>query len=195
MTDERPSLADVAAKLAKGDPPPWLIVGLKRLSVIVGLANLEPDEETDRRMLEAAKYLEEWLVMYVDLEKLEPEFECPEAVHDCLGALYEVIELLEEDAKVPKRAGGPRPDKRLGLCAAVVSEAYRMLHGVDRVQPYSPAVQEACEAYWQACGNEPTGRQLEGEPRNWERHLKDHRRDDDGWVRSILQSYRDGTHT
>jgi hypothetical protein len=193
MQKKSDRFADVAAKLAGGPAPQWLVQGLEHFSRFVGAPETKPDVEIEQQMLEAAKLLAEWLPMYGYLEEFG--FECPDEVEDVLTLLPKVIELLEEDAEAPDRKG----DKRRLICAAVVSETFQMLHQRDRTQPFSPAVKEACEKYWQACGNQPTGRvddpeNWEGQPRNWVRLLKQCRAaGGDSWVRSILEGLRSGT--
>jgi hypothetical protein len=164
-------MKDVAHMIAKGPPPDWLAPGLAHfhehfLSKFVSIDN---EGEIEQRMLSCAKYLEQHLPMYIYLSEDPYNFDYLDYVDTALISLYEVIQLLEKDiASIPTRAGGPKPDLRRPLCAAVCAEAYRIIHG--DVEPYSLQLQQACEAYWVACGNSETG--AWGEPKNWIRYLE-----------------------
>jgi hypothetical protein len=182
-------LAKVATDLAKGTPPDWLLPALTHHARFISPIQVKPDEEVEKQMLRAAELLEHWLPMYGYLEDFDPEFECPECVNTVSNELPELIELLKRHSEVPKRAGGPNPDGRRLICAAVVGEAYRMVHDRLAVEPYS-AVREACEDYWKACGNGATGKKDEGEPRNWERLLLKVKDSPDDWVRTALDRFR-----
>jgi len=129
-------------------------------------------------LLKAAKLLDSWLPMYA----LEADAECPVEVEDVLTLLPVVIEFLEGDVAefdaIPPRDGGPRPDLRRPVCAAVCAEAYRVVHG--QIEPYSQHLQEACEKYWQACGNPETS--AVGRLRNWEDYLLLVADQDNEWI-------------
>jgi hypothetical protein len=180
---------DVARTIAKGDPPQWLILGLRQVTPLIG-AKVKPDEEIEKRMLEAAKYLEKWLPLYVNTDE-RYGFECPECVEDVLALLPEVIEFLEKDAEAPERgAGGPDPDTRRLVCAGVVAAAFKLLRG--KVQPYSEDMYWACEELWCACGNHPTGHSGSGQTRSWIDYLKQAKAEDDGWFRGIFEQHLTG---
>jgi hypothetical protein len=180
----KPTFVDVARIIAKGSPPDWLVRGLEDFSLYFRLPKGDPDDlEIEKNMLKAARYLDDWLQIYLRLSEPPWNFEYPEAeaVENLSIALFEVIELLEKDINdLPRRAGGPKPDRRRLICAAVIGEAYRLLH--EQLEPYSQHLQQACEHYWQACGNEPTGQY--GYRRNWERNLQKYvDSGSDDWVR------------
>jgi hypothetical protein len=189
MTD-RPSFEKVAAILANGAQPEWLLAGLKYFSRFVGLPKKDkkPDLEEEKKMLEAAKYLEDRLRIYELHEAWN--FECPDCVSNVRALLPEVIEFLEKDIEVLEVPKTARDGRRL-ICAGVAAGAWRLLHG--QVQPNSLRLQQACEDYWQACGHPQTGEW--GEPRNWFRHLETVRDDNNDWVLGILENYRTGSHT
>jgi hypothetical protein len=71
------------------------------------------------------------------------------------------------------------------VCAAVVVEAWRRIHG--KVQPQSKQLFEACKAYWGACGGKPIGK--EDDIYNWERTIKRLLAEDYSWVRDTLGHY------
>jgi hypothetical protein len=180
----------VARTIAAGDPPVWLILGLRQVSPLIG-ARGKPDEDIEKLMLASARVLEKELPLFVDLAEAGYGFECPDCVKDVLALLPEVIEFLEEDAKSPpRRAGGPDPDTRRLVCAGVVAAASKLLRG--KVQPYSKDMYWACEELWCACGNHPTGHSGSGETRSWIEYLKEAKAEDDGWARGIFEQHLTG---
>ena len=68
------------------------------------------------------------------------------------------------------------PDSRRLVCAAVCAEVWHLQRG--EVQPFSATLQEACEEYWQCCGNDETG-DAKGSIRTWERCLREVGKDED----------------
>jgi hypothetical protein len=193
--------AEVAETIAGGPAPEWLALGLEYFSFFVGGRKLPARAEEirdDVQMLAAADYLFDNLRVYLHLA--DPPFELfdydenMEHVEHVIDHLDEVMEFLQKRiAEVPSRAGGPTPDGRMLLCAAVVGEGYRLVHNRPEIEPFSPAVGKACEAYWQACDNEPTGKKHQGEPRNWQPHLTRYRASGDKeWIRSRFERYQDG---
>jgi hypothetical protein len=182
--------AKVAQELANGDPvPPWLPAALKHFARVIGHHRIDEDDTIERKMIEAAKYLEQWLPMYIRIEEeFGLGFEHPECVETTLVGLHELIEFLEEDIPRPApRKGGPRPDGRRMVCAGVCAEAYRMLHSREKVEPYSRVLQRSCEEYWFAC----TGEHTKGcdEPKNWQDHLLKTAKGDEA-LRAILEQFR-----
>jgi hypothetical protein len=175
----------VARTIAKGEPPQWLLIGLNHFSKLIRLKpkiKSKEDREIDQRMLEAAKYLSKWLPSYLLEEHGFEEFgfEIPDCVETVLRELPEVIELLEEDIRdAPTGAIVQRK-----ICAAVVVESWRMIHGHGEVGPRRELVQQACNEYWRACGCEEIG--ATGDIENWRRPLESALEDDPTWIRSIL---------
>jgi hypothetical protein len=178
-------MKDVAHMIAKGPPPDWLVQGLEhfREHYLSKRGSDDDEGEVEQRMLSCAKYLELWLPMYIYLSEDPYNFEYPDYVDTVLGALSEVMDRLETDiAAIPRRSGGPKPDLRKPFCAAICAEAYRLIHG--QVEPYSLQLQQACEAYWVACGNSQSGSW--GEPKNWIRYLERVRGMDNEWIAARL---------
>jgi hypothetical protein len=81
--------------------------------------------------------------------------------------LTELLPIIARYIQLPGRRGGPIPDSRHRLCAKVCADIWREFHGA--IQPYSENLQKACEEYWRACGQPPTGEV--DRPKNWERYL------------------------
>jgi hypothetical protein len=93
----------------------------------------------------------------------------PEEVDTASLALHELIDYLQSEIP-PARRGGPTPDGRRQLCAAICGYIWRREHG--EMEPYSRKLQAACEEYWKACGQAETGKGGTGNaPRNWEEFL------------------------
>ena len=120
-------------------------------------------------MLEAALCLQDVRAVDAHVEK-RYGFEIPEEVDTALQALHELIEYLQSELP-SARQGGRIRDGRYRLCAAVCAEVWRRQH--DKLEPYSRNLWQACEKYWQACGQ--PGTSAKGNLDNWEPRLE--------WVR------------
>ncbi|MFZ2082491.1 MAG: hypothetical protein WAV38_38710 [Xanthobacteraceae bacterium] len=147
---------------------------------------LDDDKTIEARMLAAAKFLQEWLALYGGLE--EWGFEIPDCVDDISWRLEELIPFLSQH--ILDRGSG---DGRRIICAGVIVEAYRLLHG-DDIPIHSIELRQACEDLWQACDN-PTTQTAKGAAAgaevgdNWRRFLE-RVRDGDEWVRGRLELYK-----
>ena len=165
--------ASVIAKLAKGDPPDWLPRVLAHYSPLISARKPSKDDDADDKLLlDAARVLENGLRAY-SLAEDASGLELPDSVDTVLGALPELIEFLETQVRPPGK-GGKAPDGRRLVCAAVCAEVWRLQH--DDLQPFSPTLQEACELYWQACGNAETS--TTGRLKNWEPSLREVQNDE-----------------
>jgi hypothetical protein len=156
--------------LAEGKPPGWVAPLLHRQGRLISHRRPGPlDEDDDKKLIKKARDLAEALSSY---EKLEAEvedrhgFPVPEAVEAASIALDDLIEYLESQLSPPRR-GGPTPDSRRWICAAVCGYVWHRQHG--KLQPYSPKLQKACEEYWKACGHPETGKPGSGNTaKHWE---------------------------
>jgi hypothetical protein len=172
-TRNDPNAAFVAvAKIVAKEPPEWMVRDLVRYRRLVGYHRkfTKDDETEDREIIKAAQYLETWLRLdLIVAATLVPdefaELPIPDCVEAVLNELPELIEYLQSRL-LPPREGGPTPDRRLRLCALVCADLWRRQHG--EVQPYSPILWEACEAYWRACGHPGNAK---GNLKQWEEHL------------------------
>ena len=165
-----PTFADVARTIAKGEPPKWLLIGLNHFSKFIRpepkLTSKEEDREIDERMLEAAQYLTKWLPVYAYLEEFG--FECPACVDTASNALHELIEILEKDISEAQTGPGQKPNIQRRICASVVVEAWRLIHGKE-VEHRSESLGETCRDYWLACGREHTD--VVDDPENWRSYI------------------------
>ncbi len=152
---QRIVLKEVASII--GGNPEQLVPKLERFIALVG--NPKPtseDENQDKKLIadvrELAKRLERKVQLYATVEKVFG-FQAPTIIDDTLTALFELAEYLENQLQAPRKRG-PTPDDRRLICATVCAELWRKVHGT--LPSYSRNLQEACEIYWQACGNPAT---------------------------------------
>ena len=74
-----PTLDDVAKGLATDDPPQWLVQSLEFFARLIGQSKNDVEIDTiERKLFASAKYLQEWLQLYTDLERYG--FEIPACV-------------------------------------------------------------------------------------------------------------------
>lgn len=146
---------EIACMLAGEKPQEWAPRILSRYRVLIGGRKYNRYHDDDlRKAIAAAEVLEAQLRLYGMAED-DFGFQNPDCVGAALSDLPDVSEFLR-DQLLPDTAGGPIPDSRRRLCAAVCTQIWRRHRG--EVQPYSPKHWEACEAYWQACGQPETSK-------------------------------------
>lgn len=182
-----PTFNDVAKRLADDDPPEWLVQALGWFARLIGGQRSDGELEIiDQRLFASAKYLQDWLQLYIRLE--DYGFEFPVCVDEAAQSVEELLQFLAKELTY-STSGDPRRK----LCAAVCVEGYRLLHD-DHLEPHSQELRQACEDLWQACGNTRTqtakGAALGADVRdNWRRFLE-RVRDGDEWVRGRLELYK-----
>ena len=175
-----PKFNGVARNIAKGNPPKWLVVGLTHFSGGIG----DEISKKDRRSIDniigqmqgAVHTLMTWLPAYGNLGYGQ---ECPEYVALMLYALPRMKKDLDIHAK--KRTGR-RPNTQQEICAAVVIEAWKLLHGKHRGR--SDEFLEACSEYWRACGGKQIGETDDLD--NWRRPVERALKTDHSWISQIL---------
>ena len=175
-----PKFGGVARNIAKGDPPKWLVVGLTHFSDGIGVEYSKKDQHhfktQIRRMQDAVHTLMTWLPAWGHLAYGQ---ECPEYVALMLYALPRMKKDLDIHAK--KRTGR-RPNTQQEICAAVVIEAWKLLHGKHRGR--SDEFLEACSEYWRACGGKQIGETDDLD--NWRRPVERALKTDHSWISQIL---------
>jgi hypothetical protein len=180
------SFGDVARKIADGKAPDWLMVGLEHFSNFVG-AKRDTAKE-DKRLLDLLHRMHDAADLLI---KNLPFFSCLPAglkmPNDVVIAL-DVLPRIKADlalAQKRSRGGGPRPNVPRQLCAAVVVEAWKLVHG--KVEPRRTKLAEACNAYWQACGHEYRGGDY---VEAWRRDIEHAVSRPQGWIQKVLAAVR-----
>ena len=151
----------IAAKLG-AEGVDWAIDRLRRYEPLVGYHTKGHDDSWDRLALEGALNLEIWLRMEAEAHETIGE-DCPIEIDQASTALFELMPLIARYIHQPGKRGGPTPDNRRWLCAHVCTGIWREFHDTSN----SDTLLQACEAYWQACGQPPTAADLSGHLRNW----------------------------
>jgi hypothetical protein len=170
---------DVARNIAKADPPLWLLVGLTHFSAGIGSDKAKYRQQFDRivgDMSDAVNVLLEWLPIY---RQLGFGAQCPDEIKVALAILPKIKAELDQLGSPPHR---PKNANR-EICAAVVVEASRLLHG--NVARRSEQLYEACNDYWRACGGDEIGET--GDRLNWRRAVETSKQP---WIRKILSAIK-----
>jgi hypothetical protein len=172
LRNPNPAFADVAALIAEGPGPKWLILGLEHFSL--GIAGSDFTKDDQKRFVAVLEEMEracDTLIWGLPLlEHIGFGIQCPDEV---LVAL-DVLPMIKDDLSHTARIIARRPDTGQGICAAVVVEAWKFFRKADG----SEALYEACQAYWAACGH--------GEVSNWPRDVEQAAKHDNGWIRQAL---------
>lgn len=176
-----PKFAEAAAAIADGSSPEWLLCGLEHFSSFVGGEPISTDEAKHyrgkiTRMHDAADLLIRQLPLF---QHLPPSLlECPDDVAVALDVLPRIREALAIVALSPRRK---RPNVPHKFCAAVVFEAWTLIHG--RPEPIPDQLRLACQEYWGACGGGDGGIE------NWRRHVEEAAATDNALIRKVLSAY------
>ena len=178
--------AGVAHLIAKGSPPAWLVPGLEFFSGFVGAdPSSSDDHKQGRKIFEHMHDAADLLIKRLPLFKHLPMGARSPDVELALDVLPRVRELLARAMKPSPRGGGPHPNVPRKTCAAVVVEAWRLVHGEP--EPYSIELWKACNEYWQACGGQYRG----GDVDNWKRDAEEAIAANHVWIRDILSALRE----
>jgi hypothetical protein len=182
MRNPNPQFAGVACLIAKGEPPEWLILGLEHFSAgIVAASQTTPAEHKQlklvaERMCDAADTLLRYLPAF---KHLPYGIQCPDDVRVVLDALPRIRADFD---RVNRSRPGRRPNGSQNMCAAVVVEAWKMIHG--KAETRSDQLYLSCKEYWVACGCEERGET--DDLTNWRRNVEKAIAVDNEWVRSVL---------
>jgi hypothetical protein len=170
-------MAVVAHTIAMGDPPEWLVLALANFQDFVAGEVTEEAKgfaQITEQMHDAAGKLITWLPAFLAMPSV---IKPPDEVRVALEVLPKIKAYLARAMSQPPRKGGPRPNVERRVCAAIVVEAWTLIHG--KAQPRSDQLYRACNEYWQACGHEYRS---EG----WRRDVKNAINDPQKWVRDVL---------
>jgi hypothetical protein len=162
------------------DPAPeWLLVALAHFAVWLGPdlgKGIDLNDDIVEPLQRAAK----------DMERLLPAFgampfevKCPPSVKAILAALPE---LKNELAILGRKRKGRKLEGGREICAAVVVEAWRRIHGKPGRR--SDRLYGACKEYWRICGGDEIGTTDDIE--NWRRPVQRAIDEDHGWIRNRL---------
>jgi hypothetical protein len=167
--------AGVARIIAKDEAPEWLVLGLRQFA----LGSATPAEDRELKMIlarlyDAAGHLIKWLPLY---SHLPWGMQCPADVTTALDVLPRIKKDLAR--VVHQKRQGRRPNVPRRVCAAVVVEAWKLLHG--KAEPRSQELQRACEEYWRACTGD-----TRGDAENWRRDAEQAVDSNNEWIRKVL---------
>ena len=184
LRNPNPAFAEVASIIAKGLPPEWLVLGLEHFSGLLGLDPMTSDEDKQiRKSLSEMDYAADLLIRRLPLFAiLHAGVQCPDDVALALDVLPRIRKLLACVAKPPARKGGQHPNTLRKICAAVVVEAWRIIH--RKPEPRSVELWEACNKYWQACGGEYRGEVVD----NWRRDAEEAAEGNNAFIRTVLST-------
>ena len=175
--EPNPIFLDAARTIAKGKPPPWLLIGLTHFSGGIGAGPADEYERYLKQTCEAVEVLQRLLPAFNHLPYgLGP----PQTVTTVLNALPGLRRTLERGLR--QNQNGRKPNVRRQICAAVVIEASKLLH--SKAEPRSLSLLHGCNEYWRACGCEEIG--TTGDIDNWPRPLEHAFANNHSWIRSIL---------
>jgi hypothetical protein len=178
----KPSTVDrfaaAARIIAKGEPPQWLVIGLDHFSELVCPDNRStPNEDRHRdEVYEQMHAAADYLIKHLRIFSRVGFFEDVAVARSVLPKIKKLIPHRTH------RSGGPRPNILHQVCAAVVVEAWRLIHG--KPEPRSVQLLTACNEYWLACGGDYRGQDIE----NWRRDAQDAAADPDEMIRQVLSA-------
>jgi hypothetical protein len=179
LRNPNPAFVTVAAMVAKGPAPGWLILGLEHFSF--GIAADDFTKEDHKKLVEVLEQMEracDTLIHGLPIYRhIGFGVQCPDEVSIAL----EVLPMIKADLPNTGRKIGRRPDTGQGVCAAVIVEAWKLCR--DKTGPRSQGLYEACQAYWSACGR--------ADLTNWRSNVKQAIGTDNGWIRQAFQAVRD----
>jgi hypothetical protein len=176
------SFIAVARTIAKGKPPKWLALGLEQFSDFVGSKRGSSKEYKSHKFtLERMHYSADYLLKHLPI--YSPGIGRDIDADNAIAVLTKIKNSLDRLVK-PGRGGGQRPHVQRQVCAAVVVELWKSVH--DNVEPRSIELLRACNDYWQACGNEDRGQDVE----NWRRDVAQAIAKPHEWITQILAKVR-----
>jgi hypothetical protein len=167
------------------DPAPeWLVEGLEFFREFIGssMDATRQDLVQTKDVLDQIVRASDVLLRYLPRFKNLPlGWQCPQHIQTALDVLPLVRRHVAKAAQLEvfEARPGPPPKVPREVCAAVVMEAWKLVHG--RAEPHSVPYQYACNAYWLACGGESVG--------DWRR---DAEKAAEGWpmARDVMEVYK-----
>ena len=170
---------EAAAWTIADSPPEWLTRALAYFGP--GITSMrDPFDIGERfvRMRDACDTLMKGLPAYLHMP-FDLQTEETEAAKLVLQLLPTIKENLDQ---FTKSRSGRKPIVSRIICAAVIVEAWKLLHG--KVERRSNKVYEACEVYWQACGGPAS------DIENWRRLVEKVSANSEEWIVKRLAAFR-----
>ena len=185
LTKPPDTFTAVARTIAKGKPPKWLALGLEQFSDFVGSKRGSNKEyQRHRWTIERIHYSADYLIKH--LPTYLPGIGRDLDAVDAIAVLTRIRNSLDRLVNKPGRGGGQRPHVQRQVCAAVVVELWKSIHG--NVEPRSIELLRACNDYWRACGHEDRGQDVE----IWRRDVARAIAEPHEWIKQILTKVRMG---
>jgi hypothetical protein len=175
--DAKPTFEDVARAIAQDDPPEWLVPALDFFSGYIGSERMtKKDHDWVWKHSEQMRWAADALIK--DLQRIFKGLSSSD-VTTAIKVLTKVRNFYRER---PRTGGGHILYGQRLTCAAVVVEAWKLLHD-GSVEPQSIEVLSACADYWQACDG------AERDAKNWRRDTEHALAEPDQFVQQGLASY------
>jgi hypothetical protein len=174
---KQPNIHSVARDIAKGERPGWLVLGLEQFSDFVGGRPTTPRFPV-AHVHDAAATLIKFLPVYLHLPaggKLTGHSHA-----DVVTTLKVLQTIKAELGRLIRRQRGRPKNVRYEVCAAVVVEAWKLIH--ESVNPESPDVLTACNDYWFAYCGEYRGNDI----LNWVRDTRLVAAKPHDWIKQAL---------
>ena len=146
------------------------------------------DEEQGRKKVALAYDATDRLIKFLPqaFSRLPYGVRYPDDVAIALSVLPKIKERLAKSMNAPRRKGGQKPNVPRKVCVDVVIEAWRIVHG--KPKPESPELWTACNEYWQACGREYRGSDVD----TWREDCRDAVANKHEWIRQIFLALKTG---
>ena len=168
---------DGVARSIADPAPEWLPIALAHFSQWIG------GDTSDARVFDildqlqrATKVLEQCLPAFTHMAF---NVKCPEAVKMVLSGLPGLKAELE---RINHQRIGRKPDAQRQICAAVIIEAWQIIHG--KAQGRCDKFYMACSEYWRVCGGSKIGSTDDIE--NWRWTVNQALKWDWGWLNERL---------
>jgi len=176
------SFEAIARTIANGDPPKWLVPTLDGFSGFVGSKRGSNADSQRTRLAIARAHDAAGVLIKFFRAHLHLSIGRPSA--DIIAALDVLPRIKNELARRMKAPRRKRPYVQRRVCAAVVVELWKSVHG--NVEPRSIDLLRACNDYWRACGHEDRGQDVE----NWRRDVAHAIAEPHEWISEILTELR-----
>lgn len=163
---------DRVARSIADPAPEWLPIALAHFGQWIGGDNARMFDILDQ-LLRATEVMERCLPAFTHMAL---NVRCPEPVRMVLSGLPGLKAELEE---INQRRIGRKPDAQRQFCAAVIIQAWGLLHGKAQ-KDLSEQLYRACSEYWRVCGGK--GIDSPDDTENWRWTVKQALNWNWGWL-------------